>query len=232
LNYLAKTITFCFFVLILSSCSDDGKSISQARPDLDAIVFFINGNDQIENLYFRHGEGICYGYWSYELYNDEQAYLQCGQSAQEEGKIPTGVNLISYRVVEVAMGTFQCVAKIEVIKYLSRKSKACGVDYEKGLQIKKELGVKKSNLLTIEGAHREQCTTCDDIDLQQAQQVQDKYFCLMTNYLGLLSLEQPDNDQILIKEELQEVMKVFLMSYKFVLAKEQIEGMEQVLKSP
>ena len=124
---------------------------------------------------------------------------------------------------------FQCIAKVMVPQYALKKTKVCGVDYKKGQMVNEELGLDIASLMTIDGAHRAECSTCDDIDLKTGAQVQEKYFCLLGNYLKLQSDSSMSNDKLLMMAELKAVMAVFLDTYEPVLSSGQIQGMQQVL---
>ena len=161
------------------------------------------------------------------------ALLECKKHEDLSDKVPLGVKILSYKVKLKTEGEYICLARLEVPKYSVKRSKACGVDYEEGLLVDETLGLSKTEINAIEGSFGAECYTCDDLAVESFSGVQDKFYCLMGNYLNLNSkAAQPlSGDEELMKQEIVEVLNLFKNDYQFILTTEQLEGIDLVLSN-
>jgi hypothetical protein len=249
---------FGLFSFLLLSCGDEGRVLPVVKEDPDLFVKLINDDPSTESLYFRHGQNICYGYWTYTLFskckhpfhgtngdpdlidypyaevkasNTNNALVECEQFADLTGEVPLGVAVLDYKVKLKQTGLFICLARLEVPKYLAKRSPACGLDFNAGQITLEQLGLSITQITAIEGSNQPVCLTCDDIALKDYAGVQNKFYCLVGNYLKLnAKSKQPLSDEeVLMKEEILQVLKIFQVSYGFVLSKDQRDAIEMIL---
>ena len=246
--------------IFLFSCSDSGQAIPELQNDPNTFVELINGSEGTAKLYFRHGENVCFGNWTYFLYANckhpfhgedgppdvldfphekveatdlDVAIASCKVKAESSNNIPLGVDLLGHKAKPSGEGVFLCLATISVPKFKMRRSKVCGPDYSIKQQSIDQLLVSLDEIIEIEGSYLQECFSCDDIEIEDYDSLQNKYFCLVGNYLKLSSkaMQPLTEDQKLIKTELYEVMELLYRDYSVVLSKEQRNGLEKIFQS-